>query len=105
MVLAYLSKEEYQEIHESIGEFSAIDESISQTIIAQKPIPKQSLWSKVIHYQIPFYQVAATFLLVVSSFWWLSSQNAPSSSTKGTSIQTNVSVGDGYYPEDLVFEL
>ncbi|MBQ4819080.1 hypothetical protein [Aquimarina sp. MMG016] len=116
-----LSVEERQIVEESIGadlykdfkttvlEFRQEDNLLEPKL--EEPdfmIRKPSFLTRVLHYPIPAYQVAAVFVIIISTFLWSQNKETKVVSTPNNSkeiLQTGTTIDKDYYPEDLVFNL
>lgn len=106
IVREQFTEEEYNEVHQFLTDFQEMDQSLDHSIRLNKEAKQMSLWSRIIHYQIPLYKVAAGFIILMGSFFAYHYQYAASSDENiGSNSTQAVSIEDSFYPEEMVFEM
>lgn len=104
-----MTLEEYKNLKNTVSGFQEIDEKIKiEPRSFSIPEKKVTLFSKIMNYPIPTYQVAASLMVLVGLFFLmkpaLNDQNAVS--VDGLTIDTTgISVANDVYPDSLIFKL
>lgn len=108
LVDQHMTESEYRDFYEIILDTKTLDQYIPIDI----PIPAfsktpRSFISKILHYKMPFYQVAAALAFCILSTAYLTQQFSLSQSSdrsKTDTISNNgVSLAEDNFPEQLVF--
>ena len=108
LVEKHMSESEYRDYHEIISDTKTLD----QNILVDIPSPdfaktQTSSISKIIHYKMPFYQVAATLAFCILSTAYLTQHFSTGQSSDitqtNTTSKTGVSLAEDNFPEQLVF--
>lgn len=103
LIKQYLNKEEYEEIHQFLISFSEADDSLENAVTMERQIPKKPMWRKIVNYRMPLYKVAALYLLLAGAYFLYQQNTEMIPEQKG--MDKKVSIDEGIYPEDLIFEL
>lgn len=102
-----LSAQEYDELHQLLLDFHQADEQLQPAPDTHAfPPPSRSRLTKLLHYPIPVYQVAAGVLFLIGSFLFLRI-SSPQTSVEDypTYVRTGTAIIQDSYPDSLVFEL
>jgi len=106
----YLTPDEYSEMRQFVQEFSEMDNALENSIgmdmaFEESNIDKPKLWRSIINYPVPLYKVAAVFLALIGLFTLYQNKEVFTQNVEFANIEKNMSIKDGFYPENLVFEL
>ena len=107
LVLRTISKDEYGELRNCIGDFLEADQAIEDPKLQRTGPAKSSIGLlEIAKYPIPLYKVAAGFLLLIGIFSILpeyqSEGNADLTVVRDT-IQRGIPLGAEKYPDSLIF--
>jgi len=106
----YIAPEEYDSMQQFVQQFLDVDESLensikSNTSLQENIIKKPNLMHRIINYSVPLYKVAAIFIISIGLFALYQNKDALIKKTTFANVEKNLSIKDGFYPENLKFEL
>ena len=99
----HMSAHEYTSLHESVTSFQLEDRKISPVGKGVKHKNENSWLRHLLTYPIPFYQVAASLLLIMG-VWFVSSKQRSDAQPAPTYTKSK-SIDQDAYPDKLVFNL
>jgi len=108
LVHDYFTREEYNDLYEIINNISLADKQVQISMVEDPPVQSPTFLHRLINYRIPLYKVAGMFLVVLGAItFYLTQYGNDASLVDGKEVEAKkeISLKEGVYPEDLIFEL
>lgn len=107
MVDEHLSAQAYDDLHQAVQDFQKVDAQVTPRSEDQAfPPESRTIMTRLLHYPIPAYQVAAGILLVIGCFFALRHTLPQAPAEEGYHyVRTGTAINQDSYPDSLVFEL